>query len=434
MLATVGLLLGALGTTPPPPAMNAEAGAVGGPGLAMRAAKVLTCVFDGPQVIDHGIVLVRDGKIEAVGSAREIDVPNGYELLDVGSRWLTPGLIDLHSHQAGVDFFRGGGTDLNDTVYLANPGQRASTAVRPGEPIMKMGVAGGVTSVLFIPGSGSNIGGQGILLKTGFDTYAENLIRNPGSMKLAQWGNPESWGPGVGMSFENWNTRHTIRRGLAYARRWAAFEAGEGPEPARNIQFDLFRDLLAREIGVATHTQMYQVVLMTITMIARDFDLPVYLDHSTIGGWLTGDLAAKYGVPAIVGPRSLDTTARRMLDWARNKHEGMRGVTAGYQQRGLDMIGFNTDAPIIPQEELLVNATMGVRYGLDDARMASVRGLTIIPAMAARMDDQVGSLEPGKDADILVASGVPTDPRTAFDIVFIDGRRVYDAERDGRRW
>jgi len=173
---------------------------------------------------------------------------------------------------------------------------------------------------------------------------------------------------------------------------------------------------------------------MTLTMIARDLQLPVFLDHSTIGGWLTGELAQELGVPAIVGPRSVDTTARGMIDWCRNKHEGMRGVAAGYQERGLEMIGFNTDAGIIPQEELLVQGAMGVRYGFDESAMQMVRGLTIVPARTARIDERLGSIEVGKDADILVSNGHPADPRTAIDIVFVDGRRAYDANRDGRRW
>lgn len=98
------------------------------------------------------------------------------------------------------------------------------------------------------------------------------------------------------------------------------------------------------------------------------------------------------------------------------------------------MVGFNTDSPIIAQEDLLLNAAMGVRYGLDDKNMAALRGLTIVPAIACKQGDRLGSLEPGKDADILVADGYPPDPRTTFSIVFVNGRRAYDAERDGRRW
>lgn len=410
-----------------------DPGDVGGSGLALKATKVLLATWDGPQVLDNGVVLVKDGKIEAVGSARELAVPAGYELVDVGDRWLSPGMVELHCHEAGVPLFSRI-NDLNDTVYLANPGMRASAAVKPGNRQLKLALAGGVTTVLYIPGSGANIGGQGVLLKTAFDQYEEKLVRDPGSMKLAQWGNPESWTIGVGMAFEQWNTRDTIRRGVGYAKRWEDFEAGNGPEPERVINYDVFRDLVKGEIAISTHTQLYQVVLMTLTMIAGEFGLPVFLDHSTVGGWLAGELAAELGVPAIVGPRVIDTTSRGFINWARNKHEGVRGVAAGYQERGVKMVGFNTDSGIIPQEELLVQGAMGVRYGFDESGMDLVRGLTIVPAKTAKIDHRLGSIEAGKDADILVSNGHPADPRTTIEVVFVDGRRAYDAERDGRRW
>ena len=403
------------------------------PGLAIRAGKILTSAWEGPQVIDRGILLIRDGKIEAVGREGEVEVPAGYDELDVGDRWLAPGFVELHCHEAGASLYSGV-NDLNDLIYLANPGLRASTGVDPGNDSMKRAVAGGVTTVLYIPGSGSNIGGQGVLLKTAFDQYEKNLVRNPGSMKLAQWGNPESWTIGVGMSFEHWNTRTAIRRGKAYAARWAEYEANGGEEPAFDPSWEVFRDLSKNEIAISTHTQLYQVVLMTLTMIHGELGLPVFLDHSTIGGWLTGAMAEEMGVPAIVGPRSVDTVSRGFIAWARNKHEGMRGVAAGYQQMGHTMVGFNTDSPVIPQEELSVNAAMGARYGFEDTEMQVLRGLTIVPAKAARIGHRVGSLEVGKDADVLIVTGHPADPRTSMEMVFVDGERVYDADRDGRRW
>ncbi|MFT5289453.1 MAG: imidazolonepropionase-like amidohydrolase [Planctomycetota bacterium] len=411
-----------------------QAGAPGGSGLAILTAKALTCADGGDQVINNAIVLVRDGKIEALGPRHSLAIPEGYEVLDVGERWLAPGMVELHCHQGGVDFFRGGAADVNDMVYLTNPGLRVATTARTGEVHQGRAVAGGVTTVLYIPGSGTNIGGQGVVFKFGPDRWEDALVRDPGGMKLAQWGNPESWTVGVGMTVEHWNTRNTIAEGVAYARRWEASEAGDCPQPEKDIRFDIFRDLYSGEIAIATHTQMYQVVLTTITMIARDFQLPVFLDHSTIGGWLTGELCVEYDVPAIVGPRVLDTLSRRMIAWARNGHEGMRGVAAGYQERGLENVGFNTDSPVIAQEELHVQATMGVRYGLRDDQLQALRGLTIVPAMAAHIDSRVGSLEPGKDADILVCTGYPVDPRVASDLVFVNGACVYDAAQDGRIW
>ncbi|MEM7305139.1 MAG: amidohydrolase family protein [Planctomycetota bacterium] len=428
----VALLLLALPFAVPAWASENEApaaGEVGGPGLAIKCAKALVCPPDpeAKQHMDRAYVLIKDGKIERVVPQRGTELPEGYEVRDVGNRWVMPGLVGLHSHVGGT-------FDINDMVYLTNPGLNVSTAVRPGNDALKVAVAGGVTTVLFIPGSGTNIGGKGVLMKTAHEAYEKALLRDPGSMKLAQWGNPESWGPRVGMSFENWNTRNTFRRGVAYAKRWAAFEAGEGPEPERDIQFDIFRSLFNREASISTHTQVYQVVLMTITMVAGEFDLPVFLDHSTIGGWLAGALAEEKGVPAIVGPRSVDTVSRGFMNWAHNHHEGMRGVAAGYQQRGLKNVGFNTDAPVIPQETLQLQAAMGVRYGFDDANLEAVRGLTVVPAMAALIEDRVGSLTPGRDADVLVIHGHPADPRSTVDQVFIDGELVYNGDEEQQRW
>ncbi|QDU65055.1 amidohydrolase family protein [Engelhardtia mirabilis] len=398
--------------------------------VALRAAKILTCAEgDLPAVINDGLVLVENGVIVAIGPADSIEVPEGVELIDVGDHWLMPGMIDLHCHVAGRSLFEI--NDLNDGVYLTNPGLRASAAVVPLVDTLELGLAGGVTSVLYIPGSATNIGGQGVLLKTGFDTFGEMLIRNPGSMKLAQAGNPERYTWGVGRSFMNWNTRDTIERGMGRARARAAGATVETIEKA-DPQFEVFDHLLRKEIRVSAHTQVYQVVLMTVTMVQMELGVDVFIDHGTIGAWQVAPIAAAAGVPAIVGPRAIDTP--RFQSVLPADAIGIRSVAAGYQALGHPEVGFNTDSPVVPQEELSIQATMGARYGFKDDALQTIRGLTIVPARAARIADRVGSLEVGKDADILVITGHPIDPRTAVDSVWIEGRLVYDAERDGRRW
>jgi len=411
-----------------------KAGEPGGPGLAIKSSKILTCTLEGRGVVDRGIVLVRDGKIEAVGEARALVVPDDYELVDVGNQWLMPGLIDLHCHAGAIESLMV--NDLNDGVFLANPGLRAIVATKAGNKRLLLGLQAGVTSVLVIPGSGTNIGGWGVLLKTGHDRFEEMLIRNPGSLKVAQWGNPESWGPGVGKSFENWTIGDTFERGLGYAQRWAEYEKSGGEEPLVNPQWEIFRHLLAKNTQASVHTQMYQVVLQTIMQLKGEFGIDVYIDHGSVGAWRTGDIAQKMGVPAIVGPRAADTIVRGFINWGQLGAEdvGFRGLAAGYQQRGLELIGFNTDSPVIPQTELQLQAGMAVRYGFDDGKMAAVRGLTIVPAVAAGIENRVGSLEPGKDADILVISGHPGDPRSVIDRVWLDGVDVYDSSKERRRW
>jgi len=415
-----------------PEGAELEAGAAGGGGLALFARKILTCEYGGRSHVDNGVLLVRDGLIEAVGRRAEVEVPEGYEQVDLGGLWLSPGHVDLHCHVAGMSLFQV--NDLNDMVYLTNPGVRASASVVPNIGSLQRGVAGGVTSVLYIPGSGTNIGGQGVLLKTGFDEFEDMLIRDPGSLKLAQAGNPERFGWGIGRAFMNWNTRDTFTRGIEHAREVAAADAAGEEGPLRDPQWDVFRDLDSHEISVSTHTQIYQVVAMTLSMIRQELGLSVFLDHSTIGAWRLGGVAEELGVPAIVGPRSIDSNSRSMMSWAASTHEGIRGVAAGYQQMGNTMVGFNTDSPIVPQEELHVQATVGVRYGFDDSGMDALRGLTIVPAMAAKIDDRVGSLEVGKHADILITNGYPVDPRTSVRAVLIEGRSVYDPRSEARRW
>ncbi|MCP3919946.1 MAG: amidohydrolase family protein [bacterium] len=403
--------------------------AVHADGLAIRARKVLLAELDGRQFLDNAVVLVEDGRIVAVGAADEVVVPDGYELIDAGDQWISPGMIDLHSHVGGPS------GDLNGTVYQINPGLRISSAVVPNNMILKRAVAGGVTTVLFIPGSGSNMGGQGILMKTDAESYEAGRVRDPGSLKVAQGDNPTRWGYGMGRQMMNFHLRTTLRKGRAYAQRWKAYEEGRGPKPEREIQRDLFRSLFARETQVSTHTQYYQLVMMSIAMLAGEFGLDTYIDHGSFDSYLTTDQAKPLGVAAILGPRE--------VMWPRPpryRTDGQAHGTAwGFQKEGHDRIGFNTDAVglgsfTVAQEELSTQAAMSVRYGLDDSSMEGVRGLTIIPATAAGIADRVGSIEVGKDADLLITTGDPADPRSAVTRVLIGGVIVYDTEHDRRRW
>ncbi|MEM7305138.1 MAG: amidohydrolase family protein [Planctomycetota bacterium] len=416
------LLAGPDTPAPAEPASPGVPGEPGGPGLAILCAKALTCAEDA-MVVDRAVLLVRDGRIEAVGERGELEVPEGYAIEDHGDLWVMPGMVDLHCHVGGT-------FDINDMVYQANPGLRVNTAVRPGNPALMMGLAAGVTTVLFIPGSGTAVGGQGVLIKTAPGAYEDILVRQPGSLKTAQGNNPKAHLLGCGPALYNWHIRDIFFRGRAYHRAWEAFEAGEGPEPARDITLDVFRDLNRGDAQVSSHTQQHAVVQSTMRIQVREFGIPTFIDHGSMDAFRGADLVAELDVPAILGPRSASwRSIGRGYD-----HDGrMMGIAAEYQARGHKRIGFNTDSPVIPQETLQLQAGMAVRYGLDDRGMDSVRGLTIVPAEAAGIGHRVGSLEVGKDADVLVLTGHPGDPRTSVERVYVDGRSVYDAEEE-RLW
>lgn len=419
-----------------PPSARAQAadasvppapGERGGPGLALLVSKALTVVWGGTQVVDQALITVRDGRIESVAPRSESGVPAGYVVRDCGALWAMPGMIDLHCHV-------GGSMDINDMVYVTNPELRVRASVIPHNSNFQRAIASGVTSVLYIPGSGTNSGGQGVLLKTGLDLYEDAVIRDPGSLKVAQWGNPERWGFGVGKAWENHHLRDMFTQGRAYAERWKAFEEGKGPQPERDPRLDVFRELFSHRTQVSTHTQVAQVVMMTILMIRQEFGIDVYIDHGEWGGYLYAELAKELGVPGIIGPRNVDNARTGPGPWGGANPERMQSIAAGYQERGMDMVGFNTDSPVIPQEELFLQSAINVRYGFQNDDSQAVRGHTIVPAKTAGIDQRVGSLEPGKDADIVILTGDPSDPRTSVELVFIEGRKVYDTAVDVRRF
>jgi imidazolonepropionase-like amidohydrolase len=403
-------------------------------GLALCTSKALLCRFEGPVAVDDAVVLVRGGVIEAVGKRAEVAIPAGYVVRELGALWLAPGMIDLHSHVAMSL------RDLSETVFLTNPEMRASVGVVPGYELLGDAVAGGVTTVLHIPGSATNMGGQGVLLRTGGTTYEEMLVRDPGSLKLAQSGNPERRGPWMPQrSLMNWNTRNTFLRGVAYAKRWVAYELGIAPKPERDLQFDVFRSLLKRETQISTHTQIYQVVRMTITMISDELGLPVYIDHGSFDSHRNAADAAKRGISAIVGPRQISLPYNRPT-MTIDQDGAIWGVAAKHQEAGHEMVGFNTDAVGPPggdsvgPQELSHEAGMGVRYGFRNENGAALRGVTIVPAVTAGIGDRVGSIEVGKDADLIATTGDPTDPRTSVELVLMRGRIIYDTTVDQRRF
>ncbi len=387
---------------------------------AFRVAKVVTMDAD-DRVVNNATVIVRDGKIETVGRTREVEIPEGATVIDMPRAWLVPGIVELHNHTAGSL------SDLNDMVYLANPGLRTLETVVPGTFEWERAQAAGITAALLIPGSGTNISGLGTVVKF-TDSLAQEdaVVRSPGSLKVAQAGNPERYWWRVDRMMMNFNTRRTLRIAQEYHEAWTAYEAGERDErPEFNPLYEEYRGLFAREYPASVHTQIYQVILSTVEMLGREFGLKVVLDHSTFDSWKVAPLVLEVGeenIITIVGPRShfFDLTQRKMM-----------GIVQRWHQAGITKLGINTDAPVIPQEELTNQAAIAVWLGFDP--YLALAGLTRVGAEAVMMEDQIGTIEPGKDADFAIWTGDPLDPRHRTLMTVVDGRIVYDSERDGVR-
>ena len=411
-----------------PAAAPAPGPAPGDEVIALRAGKVLT-MNARDEVLDHAVVLIRAGKIVAVGPAGSVAVPAGAREVDARDAWVVPGFIDCHDHVAGSL------SDLNDGVYLTNPGLRTIDTLAPENDALKDALAGGVTTVLLLPGSGNNMGGFGTVTRTAGRTQADMTVRAPGSIKIAQAGNPERYWFGVGRSYMNWNLAQTLEKARVYHAAWTTWEEararadqGKGPPPppppAVDLAWEDFRALFRREFPAAVHTQMFQVVNKTITMLNDRFGIRVVLDHSTFDGFKNARLVAERPeLVTVCGPRQFyfDRAEGRIV-----------GVAARWLENGAREVGINTDAPVVPQEELSLQAALGCRLGLDPYQ--ALRGLTIVPARALMVDDFLGSIEVGKDADLGVWTGDPIDPRQSCRLTLVKGQVVHDAARGRRRF
>lgn len=384
--------------------------------LAVHAGKVITCAGD--PIVD-GTVLVKDGKIEAVGPRAEVEVPEGYQVIDCGDKFLMPGLVEVHCHI-------GGSGDLNEMVYQTNPDLRVLDQVIPHNEALQVAVAGGVTTVCYIPGSGTNMGGFGAILKTGPGTLDDVLVRFPGVLKIAQWGNPERRDGtlGSGRMGMNWIIRDQLEEGRKYVEAWDRYESGEASErPETDLRLEYFKPLFRREIPVLVHTQGYQGIQATLEMLNDAMNLRFVIGHGTFEGYLISEEINKRGIPVIAGPRG----------FRYDPDDGqIHGIVAEYNDRGIEWLGVNTDSPVIPQEELFFQAAMAVRYGWNEEE--AIRGITIEPAKALMIEDRVGSIEPGKDADLVICTGSIIDPRNYVTQVIIDGKVAYDIAKDRRRF
>lgn len=386
------------------------------PRLALHLGKIFTSA--GPTIV-NGTILVSKGKIEAVGPRDQVKVPEGYTVLDCGDSFAMPGMIDCHSHV-------GGAMDLNEMVYQTNPELRIVDLMRPHNDNLKQAVAGGVTTICWIPGSGTNMGGFGALMKTGPGKPEDVLIRFPGVLKIAQAGNPERRGGEVGSGYMGMNyvIRDQLRLGMGYVKDWDDYQAGRRTaKPDFNLRLEYFKPLFHREIPVVVHTQGYQVVMSTIRILHDEMKLNVVIDHGEFDSYLLSKEIVDRKIPVMAGPRGFrfDPNVGQV-----------KGLVAEFSKRGVKSLGVNTDAPVVPEEELFFQATMAVRYGWKEED--ALRGLTIEPAKALMIDQRVGSLEVGKDADILIATGSLIDPRNHITQVLIDGAVVYDVKKDRRRF
>ena len=374
---------------------------------AHLAARILPC--DG-EPIDGGVLVEANGKITALGPRATTAIPAGAKVVDHGELWLCPGFVDLHHHVSG------GGGDINDMTHPLNAELRTLDVVKPSEEMIRRAAAGGVTTTLFIPGSGSNLGGFGVLLKMRWNEPIERLVvRELGAMKVAQGFNPERRSGDLGLTRMGSSDLliQLLERGRDYAAAWRAFAAGEGPRPQFQPELEQLRAVFDGKVPVLIHTAGARDCIATARMFQDTFHVRMILSHGCFDGWLAAAALAQRGTPVNLGPR--------MYEFDRDGR--FQGTCQAYWDIGCHDMSINTDAPVVAAEELQLQAAMAIRLGLPYD--VALRAVTIQPARQIGIDDRTGSLCVGKDADFQVTAGDPLDPRHAPLAVYIEGSLVH---------
>ncbi len=381
--------------------------AAGEQGFALACGKLFT-LNDADEVFAPGFVVVRGGRIDYAGP--RVELPVGYDVIDAPELWAAPGMIDLHSH-----IQTGGWGDINDMVLSMNPEYRTSPTIVPGNRDIQRACSAGVTTLFGIPGSGTNNSGFGVLYKTRCSGgYESCVLRDPGGMKVAQAYNPERR---VDLGATRTGMAWTISQALEMAI--AANEQGRRHNSLTNLQ-----RVVTGDLPVLIHTAGSDAVHTTIEMWGERYpDTRPVLSHGCFDGWKVAPYAARVGVPVNLGPRT--------FDWRQSEGEWV-GTPERYAKAGAHLITLNTDAPVMPQEELFLQGAMGARYGADPYLM--LKGCTVNPAKSFGIDDKVGSLQPGRHADIVLWRGDPLDPRARVESVWIEGTLEYDRARDRQRF
>ncbi|GAA2092653.1 amidohydrolase family protein [Brevibacterium salitolerans] len=368
--------------------------------------------------LDPGVVLVRDGRIAAVGAVGEVEVPAEAEVIDCAGTVLTPGLVEAHGHLGVHEDGEGwAGDDTNEMTIVDGAKLRALDAINPREVGFKDALRGGVTSAVVKPGSGNPIGGRTVAVKTWGRVVDEMVIREDVSVKSALGENPKRvHGEKGRMPSVRMGVAAALREAFVEAQNYVAARAAahsEGKPFARDLGKETLAAVLAGELAWDQHCHRADDIA-TAVRLSEEFGYRLVVNHGT-EGHLLADYLAEKGIDVIVGPLM---TSRSKVEL----RERTLATPAALAEAGV-RIALTTDHPVVPINFLIHEATLAVKDGLDP--VVALESLTVNPAAMLGLDDRVGSLAPGRDADIAVWSADPLDVHARAEHVYIAGRRVY---------
>ncbi|MFG6196868.1 amidohydrolase [Nonomuraea sp. JJY05] len=366
--------------------------------------------------IDSGTVLVQDGKIAAVG--RDVAVPEGTPVVDAAGGWVLPGFVEAHGHLGVYEEAEGwAGQDTNEMTDPNGARLRALDAINPADLAFADALSGGVTTAVIKPGSGNPIGGQTVAIKCWGRSVDEMLVKEPASVKSALGENPKRvYGDQKKLPSTRQGVAAVIRDAFMKAQDYKAKRAAaaeEGKPFDRDGTLEVLVRVLDGELPWCQHTHRADDI-STALRLADEFGYRLIVNHGTEGHLLADTLAAR-DVPVIIGPLF---TSRSKVELRRRSLRN-----PGILARAGVRLAITTDHPVVPIHFLVHQATLAVKEGLDPAE--ALRSITLNPARIMGIDDRVGALRPGLDADVVIWSGDPLDVMSRALRVYVSGREVY---------
>jgi imidazolonepropionase-like amidohydrolase len=391
--------------------------------LVVRGARIYP--ISGPP-LENGVLVVRAGKIEAVGAAGSVNVPSNAQVLDATGKILMPGIVDTHSHIGIIGNPPvSPNVDANEGSGPVQPQLRAIDAINPAAPGVRIANAGGITTANIMPGSGNVIGGQTAYVKLRGQTIEEMLIPGTiGGMKMANGENPKHYGrrdqaPVTRME-EAALARQAYTKAQEYKRKWDDYNSAvvAGKKDAKRPDTDLGMEALVQVLEgkriVQHHTHRADDI-MTVLRIADEFHYRVVIHHGS-EAYLVADELAKRHIPVTL--TIVDAPGGKLEAINVNEHAAAILEKAGVK------VAINTDDDINSSRFILREAALAVRGGMSEE--GALRALTINAAQMLDLGDRVGTLEKGKDADFILLSGPPFSVYTKVLETWIDGKKVFD--------
>ena len=365
--------------------------------------------------IENGTVVIHEGKIVAVGAASEVEIPGDAERHRSEGQVIMPGLVDTHSHAGNVE-----GGDRSASMH---PEVRALDSINVRDARIQKAQAGGVTTTNIMSGSGHLLSGQTLYIKhrdaKAIDEFF--LYREDGSLafgvKMANGTNSRRDPPFPGTRAKSAAiVREQFLKALEYREKVVGADGDPSEMPPRDLGLETLADVLEGTRVVHFHTHRHDDIV-TILRLAREFEFKVVLQHVS-DGWLVADRIA--ASPHVLGASLI------LIDSPGGKIEAKdnRFETAAVLDRAGVVTGFHTDDSITDSRLFNRMAALAVRAGMPRER--ALYGLTMAGAIMLEMEDRIGSLEPGKDADLVVFSGDPLSVYSQVMQTWVDGVKVFD--------